>query len=672
MKLFSRYLLVWIADAVSIGTTALLLPGIYFIKESQFWYLNPFLVAIWLALLNGLVRPMLIILFLPINFVSLGLTTLVLNSALFYLIDRLVPSFVIENFGAALVGLLVLTSVHTILTNIMAIEEDYSLFLKVMDKLSALTKTSAQSRRQRNLIVLQIDGLSFSALKRAINRGKMPFVAEMVARRRHAMHEWFSGLPSQTSSVQAGIFYGNNYNIPGFRWYSKTENKIYESSNSSDMHEIDKRLSSKNGTILEGGTCINTLIHGGAKKKLLTLSVILEKDFRRRRSELEDFAIFSLHPYLYSRAVVLMIWEFFVDRFQRVLEILKNKTPRVKRGIKFSLLRSVGNTFLRESTTFFIMEDIVRGIPIIYVNYIGYDIIAHHAGPLSWDAINSLSGIDRQIRKINRAVIKKAEKPYDIIILSDHGQARCVPFSTLYGRSLPEYIEDLLKKPLLQNSVYDPGRGYLATLLHEMSQADEAFGTQTIRRSRRALERISSRIGEESSKSTGEEDIIICSTGSLAHVYFAEYAGRLTVEDILRIHPELIESVSSHPGIGFVMLRNSDNEVLVFGKKGVKRLRSGNIDGEDPLAEYNNDAVSTEALQKLAEYPDSGDVILVGSVLDRGQIVSFENQVGTHGGIGGEQTEAFIIHPRRSAKISERINSPIAMNNFLKHIIQER
>jgi uncharacterized membrane protein YvlD (DUF360 family) len=665
-KLVFRYSLVWIADAVSIGFTALVLPGIYFVKESPFWYLDPFVVALWMSLLNVLVRPLLITLLLPINFVSLGLTTLILNSGLFYLAGRLVPSFVIESFPAALVGLFVLSTVNTILANFFLPGDDYSLFSKIMNKLSTLTRPKELSIEKRGLVIVQIDGLSATALAKALRRGKMPYVGDLLARRKYALKTWFAGLPSQTSSAQAGFFYGNNFNIPGFRWYDRKRKKQMVSSNSVDMHEIDERLGGGDDSLLENGTCINTLIHGGAKKKLMALSVILEKDFRRRKSELEDFAIFSLHPYLYNRAIVLMTWDFVNDRIQTLLDIIKKRSPRVKRSIRSSFLRAVGNAFLRESTSFFVMEDIVRGIPVIYVNYIGYDIVAHHTGPLAWHAISVLTGIDRQIRKIGRTIRKKANKQYDIIILSDHGQSRCVPFEWKYGMTLAQFIVERLKTPLAISKGYGPERGYLTTLLNEMRIVEEAYGSGPIRRSRRTMERIHRTKPEEIEEPIVDQGVVVCCTGNLAHIYFTEHAERLTIEELLRIHPSLIESLVTHPGIGFICVKSGSGEVMVIGERGMRKLAEGTVEGEDPLASYDGHERARTALRNLCEYPDSGDVIAMGAMLKNNMVVSFEDQVGTHGGLGGTQTEAFIISPQRTGTPEDSIDNPIDMHRFLK------
>lgn len=64
-------------------------------------------VALVLGLLNVLIRPVLIILTLPINILTLGLFTFVINGLLFWLVSRIVDGFSVASFGWAIVGALV-------------------------------------------------------------------------------------------------------------------------------------------------------------------------------------------------------------------------------------------------------------------------------------------------------------------------------------------------------------------------------------------------------------------------------------------------------------------------------------------------------------------------------------------------------------------------------------
>ena len=60
--------------------------------------------ALLLGIFNALLRPLLIILTLPINIISLGLFTFVINGLILYLISYLVPGFELKNFGSAVLA----------------------------------------------------------------------------------------------------------------------------------------------------------------------------------------------------------------------------------------------------------------------------------------------------------------------------------------------------------------------------------------------------------------------------------------------------------------------------------------------------------------------------------------------------------------------------------------
>ena len=74
---------------------------------------------------------------------------------------------------------------------------------------------------QRGFVAIEIDGLGYRYLRQAIRTGAMPYLARLITTRRLRLARWRCGLPSTTPASQAGILYGNNWDIPGFRWYDK-------------------------------------------------------------------------------------------------------------------------------------------------------------------------------------------------------------------------------------------------------------------------------------------------------------------------------------------------------------------------------------------------------------------------------------------------------------------
>lgn len=94
-----RLLLVWILNAIALLAVAYLYPGV----QLQDWQ-SAAIAALVLGLVNTLVKPVLVILTLPVTIVTLGLFLLVLNALLFWAVASLVPGFHVSGFWAALLG----------------------------------------------------------------------------------------------------------------------------------------------------------------------------------------------------------------------------------------------------------------------------------------------------------------------------------------------------------------------------------------------------------------------------------------------------------------------------------------------------------------------------------------------------------------------------------------
>lgn len=92
-------LLAWVLRALVImAASYLLAPRVYI---TNFW--AALVVALFLAVANAVIKPILIILTLPINVLTLGLFTLVINAALIWVVSLMVPGFSISSFWWALV-----------------------------------------------------------------------------------------------------------------------------------------------------------------------------------------------------------------------------------------------------------------------------------------------------------------------------------------------------------------------------------------------------------------------------------------------------------------------------------------------------------------------------------------------------------------------------------------
>jgi putative membrane protein len=103
-------LIKWVINAVAVCVTAYLLPGIHLdgFKAAM-------VVALVLGLINVLLKPLLVLLTIPITILTLGLFLLVINAAMLYLTSKLVSGFVIDSFLTALIASVVLTVVSYLL-----------------------------------------------------------------------------------------------------------------------------------------------------------------------------------------------------------------------------------------------------------------------------------------------------------------------------------------------------------------------------------------------------------------------------------------------------------------------------------------------------------------------------------------------------------------------------
>ena len=107
-------LLVWLLTAVALLITSYLVPGF---KISGFG--TAMVAAVVIGLLNAFLRPILFILTLPINLLTLGLFTFVVNAVVLKMAAALMSGFSINGWGSAIIGAVVLAIVHMLVFSLM-------------------------------------------------------------------------------------------------------------------------------------------------------------------------------------------------------------------------------------------------------------------------------------------------------------------------------------------------------------------------------------------------------------------------------------------------------------------------------------------------------------------------------------------------------------------------
>ena len=502
----------------------------------------------------------------------------------------------------------------------------------------------------------------------------MPLLASWLRTGTHKLGRWEALAPSMTSAGQTGILHGNSDGIPAFRWWEKERDYLMVSNHPEDAFEIERRASGPNDLLRDGGTSISNLVSGGATRSIATNSQLAKGG---QGLQMESFSLYLVNPYNITRGAVQfgasIVLEYFQARRQRTRDI----QPRIGRGMPFPVLKAATTTIMRDMTTDLIIGEMYRGTPIVYADYLGYDEIAHHAGPERPEAMDQLDRVDRMVRSLARAA-HEAPRTYHFILVSDHGQTQGAPFEDRYGIGLEDLVRELMSGHVTSLDATNDveGWGHVNTFLTEAARTPGRTG-KVVRRAMRkqtkdgvvsfggsddphkgAKVEGAAGTGEKDRVEEGREvpDLVVAASGNLANIYFTEVRHRMTLEEIAERHPQVLPGLVRHEGIGFIMVRSDEHGPLVIGRKGVRRLADDSVDGDDPIAVFGPH--TADNLRRLDGFTHIGDIFVI-SMYDPSteEIAPFEHQVGAHGGLGGNQTKAFVLYPAAL----ERQDEPVSL-----------
>lgn len=98
----------WVVSAMVIFSVAYILPGVHVAN-----FTSSLVVALVLGIINAFLKPVLLILTLPINILTLGLFTFVINAILILLVSKFVPGFIVDGFLWALIFGIILSIANT-------------------------------------------------------------------------------------------------------------------------------------------------------------------------------------------------------------------------------------------------------------------------------------------------------------------------------------------------------------------------------------------------------------------------------------------------------------------------------------------------------------------------------------------------------------------------------
>ena len=427
-----------------------------------------------------------------------------------------------------------------------------------LDDMSSIRIAQRIARRQGiiattdvpGILYLEIDGLALPVLRRAIRDGNAPTMARWLAET-HRLSEWETDLSSQTGASQAGILLGSNEDISAFRWVEKETATLMTCSAPPDCAEIERRSATGIGLLIDGGASRGNLLSGEAEAVILTVSRMDEE----KRSN-PGYRAFLANGDNVTRTLVLFFWEVILEWMAALRAIRRDVKPRGHRGGLYPFMRAALCVFVRDLIVSGVLTDMMRGRPAVYATFSSYDEVAHHSGLERADTLEALRKLDDHFAQVDEAR-RYAPRPYEIVVLSDHGQTQGATFKQRNGYGLDELVERSLARGEVKGIAGGDEQ-------HAMvgNAVSDATGTTTKR----------------PKNDVSDRDVVVLGSGNLGLVYLMEERRRLTLEEIDERHPDLVPTLRSHPHVGWLLVRSAQHGAVALGARGTHYLAGSRIE----------------------------------------------------------------------------------------------
>jgi uncharacterized membrane protein YvlD (DUF360 family) len=293
--LIYRFVVLWIVDVISLLATAWIIPGISINPVGS----RPVIVvavsaALLLGIVNLLVRPLILLLALPLGFFVMFAVGFLINAVVLQITASLLLGFEVSSWWTAFIGGFFLAVINTIITTFLTIDDDDSFYEGLVERLAMQRAVSDEEEDKLGLVMLEIDGLSYWHIQKAIEEGWMPTLKEMLDQESYQISRFDCGTPATTPACQAGILLGNNHDIPAFRWFDKDQDRLMVANNVAE--EIEPHLSNGLGLVREGSS-IGNMFSGDAKKSILTVSKLRTGSEEDKKNRADDIYLLMINPY---------------------------------------------------------------------------------------------------------------------------------------------------------------------------------------------------------------------------------------------------------------------------------------------------------------------------------------------------------------------------------------
>ena len=273
----------------------------------------------------------------------------------------------------------------------------------------------------KKLVILHIDGLSAAMLERAVTAGDMPHVSRLLDAEGYEIHRYRCGVPSTTPFAQAGILYGDNREIPSFRWWDRERQLLVKFGAGSTFKKVADKYFQGSKPLTEGGACIAACYPAGAADDF----GIAYQDRTYAQDSRSRSAARVLVPYL-ANPIHLGDW---VAQTVRMLirtarDVLTSRSRGSRPARKYVITDVIEEIFVHHLTRYAVEQAMREGYSPIYAGFYAFDETSHAFGPGDPASRRILKHVDHTIGHIADA----RRDGYELVVLSDHGHVDSIPY----------------------------------------------------------------------------------------------------------------------------------------------------------------------------------------------------------------------------------------------------
>jgi uncharacterized membrane protein YvlD (DUF360 family) len=630
ISIIIRFLFLVFINSIGVYILAGFLPGV---KFTGFIYV--FLATLLISILNAVIFPLFTRFALPVTVFTLGIGGLIVNGIIVIFVSSVMKNFQIDDVASAILFIFGITFINTIVVSLLAIDDDDTYYRNIIKK-QAQRKSKNINTKTPGVIFIQIDGLAYEVLRRAIQSGNVPNISRWIRDGKYRLERWETDWSSQTGASQAGILMGNNDNIPAFRWYDKELGRTLAFGKPADLKFLEEKLSNGKGLLFNNGASRGNLFSGNAEYVLLTVSSIGKKDSNGLGQGY--FAYFS-NPYNLPRSVILFVVDVIREVKSMIEQGRRDVWPRLTHHkLIYPFLRATMTVIQRDVLIQTLIGDIYEGRDTVYADLVGYDEVSHHTGPERHETLAVLRDIDKQLGRLEK-VFADAPRPYHLVLVSDHGQTQGPTFKQITGYGLDEFVSGIIGGEVSSDMINQEDKNVLSTATLEITKTGGLVG-KTLKK----VQKVDQKTKERKNKPVENTDIKVLASGALGLIYFTKLKHRLTLEEINEKYPTLINELISDPLIGFILVNSEKDGGIVMSNEGKYFLKTDKIVGRNPLRFYGENALMH--VKRSHGFKNVAD-IMVNSTYDpiMNEVHAFEELLGSHGALGGDQIFPFVLFP---------------------------